>query len=184
MYLYLLALVLGIFFGFALHKGGLTRYANICGVFRFTNLTVIKFMLTAMAVAMVGLWGLKGAGLIQFPSVPATYIVGNLVGGLIFGVGMSLAGYCPGTIAAGAGEGKLDYLIPGGLGLLTGSLIYGLVYPQVFPPLSNPAYFGSVTLPQVMGVDPGLLVAVFVIFVLLLFYFLERGLKRKDHLDE
>ena len=61
-------------------------------------------------------------GVITFPTVPATYIVGNLVGGLIFGVGMALAGFCPGTCAAGAGEGKLDYLIPGLLGFLTGAV--------------------------------------------------------------
>jgi hypothetical protein len=88
-----LALVFGIMFGFSLQRGGLTRYGNIVGVFRFTNLTVIKYMLTAVLVGMAGLYALQGAGLIQFPAVPATYILGNLVGGMIFGIGMAFTGY-------------------------------------------------------------------------------------------
>lgn len=90
---YIGAIGLGILFGFALNKGGLTKYGNIVGVFRFTNLTVIKFMLTALAVAMSGLFLLQGIGVLKFPNVPGTYIVGNLLGGLIFGAGMALTGY-------------------------------------------------------------------------------------------
>jgi hypothetical protein len=90
---YVVAIFLGILFGFSLNKGGLTRYGNIAGVFRFTNLTVMKFMLTALAVAAPGLFILRGLGVIQFPGAPATYMVGNLIGGLVFGAGMALTGY-------------------------------------------------------------------------------------------
>jgi len=89
----LLALLFGILFGFSLQRGGLTRYANIVGVFRFTNLTVIKYMLTALLVGMAGLYALQAAGLVQFPAVPATYVLGNLIGGLVFGTGMAFTGY-------------------------------------------------------------------------------------------
>ncbi len=90
---YLIALVLGVFFGFSLNKAGLTKYHKIVNVFRLTDLAVLKFIMTALVVAMSGLYVLRGLGLIQFPTVPSTYIVGNLVGGLIFGVGMALTGY-------------------------------------------------------------------------------------------
>jgi len=90
---YLIAGALGLFFGFSLNKAGLTKYHKIVGVFRFTDLAVLKFMLTALIVSMTGLYLLRGLGLITFPTVPATYVVGNLVGGLIFGVGMALTGY-------------------------------------------------------------------------------------------
>lgn len=90
---YLIALVLGVFFGFSLNKAGLTKYHKIVNVFRLTDLAVLKFIMTALAVAMSGLYVLRGLGLIQFPTVPSTYIVGNLVGGLVFGVGMALTGY-------------------------------------------------------------------------------------------
>jgi hypothetical protein len=90
---YIIPILIGTAFGFALSKGGLTRYGNIVGVFRFTNLTVIKFMLTGMLTAMIGLYALKGFDVVEFPNIPATYILGNLVGGLIFGAGMALTGY-------------------------------------------------------------------------------------------
>ncbi len=90
---FILPLVLGFGFGWSLQKAGLSKYHKIVNVFRFTDLAVLKFMLTALAVAMVGVFGLNTAALIQLPSVPATYVVGNLAGGLIFGVGMAGAGF-------------------------------------------------------------------------------------------
>jgi len=89
----ILALVLGASFGFSLNKAGLTTYKNIANQFRFTDMTILKFMLTAIVVAMAGLYLFRAFGWVTFPTVPATYIVGNLVGGLIFGVGMAGAGY-------------------------------------------------------------------------------------------
>jgi len=88
-----LPIVFGVFFGFVLNKAGLTKYHKIVNVFRLTDLAVLKFMMTTLVVAMSGLYALRGLGLITFPNVPATYILGNLVGGLIFGVGMALTGY-------------------------------------------------------------------------------------------
>jgi Na+/H+-dicarboxylate symporter len=88
-----LALILGVFFGFSLNKAGLTKYHKIINQFRFTDMAVLKFMMTGLVVAMIGLYGMRGLGWITFPAFPATYIVGNLAGGLIFGVGMALAGY-------------------------------------------------------------------------------------------
>ncbi len=90
---YVLAVIFGAFFGFALNKAGLTKYHKIVNQFRFTDMAVLKFMMTALVVAMIGLFGLRGLGLVTFPAVPATYIVGNLAGGLLFGVGMALTGY-------------------------------------------------------------------------------------------
>ena len=88
-----IALVLGVFFGFSLNKAGLTKYNKIVNVFRFTDMLVLQFIMTALAVAMIGLFSLRAVGLLSFPNIPATYVVGNLLGGLIFGVGMSLTGY-------------------------------------------------------------------------------------------
>jgi len=89
----IIALVVGVFFGFSLNKAGLTKYNKIVNVFRFTDMAVLKFMMTALVVAMSGLYALRGLGLVEFPAIPTTYIVGNIVGGLIFGVGMALTGY-------------------------------------------------------------------------------------------
>jgi uncharacterized membrane protein YedE/YeeE len=177
----ILPLVLGVLFGFALNKAGLTRYTKIVNQFRLTDMAVLKFMMTALVVAMIGLYALHGIGFIEFPTVPATYIVGNLVGGLIFGVGMALAGFCPGTAMAGAGEGKLDYLVPGLLGFLVGAVIYGLTYDAVFPKISALANYGNVTMPQLWNINPYLTVLVFTIMALVLFYLIDRaGWQRKQ----
>lgn len=89
----IIALVLGVFFGFSLNKAGLTKYNKIVNVFRFTDMAVLQFMMTALVVAMGGLYGLRALGAIKFPNIPATYIAGNVIGGLIFGIGMALTGY-------------------------------------------------------------------------------------------
>ena len=178
---YVIALILGVFFGFSLNKAGLTKYHKIVNVFRLTDLAVLKFMMTALIVSMSGLYLLRGLGLVTFPNVPATYVVGNVVGGLIFGVGMALSGYCPGTCAAGAGEGKLDYLIPGLLGFFVGAVIYGLTYQQVFPAISEIANVGNVVLPDVWNLSPFLTITLFALLSLFLFYLIDRaGLHRKD----
>jgi len=93
MTIYLVTLILGVSFGFALNKAGLTKYHKIVNVFRFTDMAVLKFMMTTLLVSMSGLYALRALGLVAFPNVPATYVVGNLVGGLVFGFGMALTGY-------------------------------------------------------------------------------------------
>jgi len=89
----IIALVLGLGFGFVLNKVGLTKYHKVANQFRFTDMTILKFMMTAICVAMTGLFIFRELGWLTFPNVPATYIVGNLLGGLMFGVGMALTGY-------------------------------------------------------------------------------------------
>jgi len=89
----IIALFLGLLFGFLLNKAGLTKYHKIVNVFRLTDLSVLKFMMSGLVVGMIGLYGLRDLGLITFPNIPATYVVGNLLGGVIFGIGMALTGY-------------------------------------------------------------------------------------------
>ena len=181
---YILALILGTFFGFSLNKAGLTRYSKIVNVFRFTDLTVLKFMMTALVVAMSGLYTLRAFGWITFPNVPSTYIAGNLIGGLLFGVGMALTGFCPGTFAAGSGEGKLDYLIPGTFGFLTGAAIFGLTYQQVFPQIQAIANVGSVVIPDLWNLNAFLVVLLFALMTGMLFYLIDRaGLFRKKQIE-
>ncbi len=181
----ILALVFGVMFGFALNKAGLTRYAKIVNQFRFLDMTVLKFMMSALVVTMLGLYPLRAMGILTFPTVPATYVVGNLVGGLIFGVGMALAGFCPGTAAAGAGEGKLDYLIPGMLGFLTGAVIFGLGYSFIMPKITAIDNLGNVVIPDMWNLNPFLTVLVFAFMALGLFYAIDRmGLQRKAKKSE
>jgi uncharacterized membrane protein YedE/YeeE len=170
---YIIALVLGIMFGFSLNKAGLTRYSKIANQFRLSDMTVMKFIMTALVVTMIGVYPLRLLGLI-------TFIVGNLVGGLIFGIGMCGAGFCPGTMSSGAGEGKLDYLIPGTLGFLVGAMLFGLTYERVFPPIAKILNYGSVVIPDLWNVNALLAVFVMALLALILFYLIDRmGWQRK-----
>ena len=82
-------------FGFALNQPGLTKYHKIVNVFRFTDMAVLNFMMTALVVSMSGLYLPCTSDPVTFPNVPSTYVAGSLIRGLIFGVGMALSGYCP-----------------------------------------------------------------------------------------
>jgi len=90
---YIPALIVGFSFGWLLQKAGLTKYSKIVNVFRFRDMGVLKFMMSALVVGMVGVYFLKDLGLVKLIGTQPTYIVGNLMGGLIFGVGMAGAGF-------------------------------------------------------------------------------------------
>ena len=87
------ALIVGLIFGWILQKVGLTRYSKIVNVFRFTDLAVLKFMLTAIVVGATGIYFMYQMGWVSLTGTTPTYIVGNFIGGLIFGVGMAGAGF-------------------------------------------------------------------------------------------
>ena len=89
----LVTVVLGVVFGWTLDKAGLTKYHKIVNVFRVTDLSVLKYMLSAVAVGMVGVWSLKLLGLVNLTGTINTYIVGNFLGGTLFGVGMAASGF-------------------------------------------------------------------------------------------
>lgn len=88
----IIPLVIGFFFAFGLQKAGLGHYDKIVNQFRFKDNTILKLMLTVVSVGLVGVFSLKDLGFLQLDQVTSTYIAGNLVGGLIFGVGMATAG--------------------------------------------------------------------------------------------
>ncbi len=170
---------IGFLFGFLLHKGGMTRYHKIVNVFRFTDLAVLKFMMSSLVVGMTGIYLVTDLGIVPNMPITPTYIVGNLFGGLLFGVGMATAGLCAAPVAAGSGEGRLDYILPGVFGMLTGALLFGLTYNQVYPVLSQIANSGPVTLPQVLEVNHWLVIAIFAVIALLMFYVVDRTIKMR-----
>jgi uncharacterized membrane protein YedE/YeeE len=173
------AFLVGVAFGWLVHKARLGRYETIVNVFRFTDLTVVKFLLSALLCATLGVQALEWLGLACVVPIPRTYVAGNLIGGLLFGAGMALAGFCPGTVAAGAGEGRLDYLVPGTLGLIAGALVFGLAYPHFFPTLVQIGDAGTITAPRAAAITGWLWVALFWEIALLAIYALERGRARK-----
>ncbi len=164
-------LLLGLGFGWMLHKAGLTHYARIVNIYRLRDMTVMQFMLVALLVAGIALQAGVDLGLSAGLLVPPTFLLANLVGGVVFGIGMATAGYCPGTIVAEAGEGRLDAWIAGLSGLFVGAIVFGLLQPAIMPALSRIGSLGRVTFAQLLGASPWLVLLVFgelVIIVLVL----------------
>ena len=148
-----LGLGTGILFGFLLQKGGVTDYEVIMGPLRLTDFTVVKVMMSAVITGMVGVHGLRVLGMVRLHPKPGSW--GSVVpGGLLFGVGFGLLGYCPGTMAGAAGEGRLDALTGGITGVLLGAWLFALLYPRLQKTLLNRGDFGEMTFPTLLGTDP------------------------------
>jgi hypothetical protein len=146
-----LGLLFGIAFGFLLQKGGVTDYNIIEGQLLLTNFTVLKVMLSAVMVGMIGFHLMKHFGYVQSHAAEGT-VGSNIIGGLIFGIGFALLGYCPGTVAGAVGTGALDALFGGILGLLIGAGIFAWLYPSLKPVLMKWP-FPAVTVPEFLKLN-------------------------------
>lgn len=164
----LLGLLTGIAFGFLLQKAGVTNYNVIIGQLLLTDFTVVKVMLSAVLVGMIGIYAMKSAGVVRLHcrmgSVGAT-----VIGGLIFGAGFALLGYCPGTAAGAVGTGALDALF-GVVGIAIGAGIFARLYPVLASTILNRGAFPAETVPELLGVRPVVVVAGVAGMILLLFW--------------
>jgi len=145
----LIGLAIGICFGFLLQKGGVTHYDVILGQLLFRDFTVLKVMLSAVIVGMVGVHILRSLGLAQLHPKPGS-MGATAVGGLIFGIGFGLLGYCPGTVAGAVGNGHLDALLGGVTGILVGAGIFAALFPKLQQSILSKGDFGELTLPQML----------------------------------
>lgn len=157
----LASLGLGFLFGWSLNRAGLTHYARIVNVYRFTDLTVMRFMLTALVVGGVLIQLGLAIGWARDVPLPPTIPAANLLGGVIFGVGMASAGYCPGTIVAEAAEGRWDAWLAGGLGVVLGAIGFGLAQPRLMPALTKLGALGRVSFAEWLDASPWLVLLFF-----------------------
>lgn len=165
-------LITGVLFGFFLQKGRVLRYDKQIAALRLQDMTIVKFMLSHIAVAMVGVYFLYDMGLVKL-SLKPTILGGVVIGGLIFGLGWGLLGYCPGTSLGAVGEGRLDALW-GMAGMLVGAGLYAEAYPTLQKTVLTWGNFGKITIPQVLGVNHWLVIIPFVVLTVLLFRWLEK----------
>ena len=167
-----LGFVFGIVFGFLLQKGGVAKYEVLMGQFFLTDFTVMKIMLTAIAVGMVGIFSMRAMGLVKLHVKPTRY-ASNIVGGLLFGVGLGLLGYCPGTGAAALGQGNYD-AIAGIAGLMAGSYLYAETSDYLSATIQKIGNRGGIMLPDLIGMRLVAFLAVFVPLLVLGVYALDR----------
>lgn len=177
------AFAIGIGFGFFLERAGFGSARKLTDQFYFKDLSVLKVMFTAILTAMLGVFYLSWLGLVDLSLVyfGSTYLVPQIVGGLILGIGFVIGGYCPGTSMVALATGKIDALVFV-LGVACGIFAFGEAWP-VIQGFAESTDLGPLTLPQVLGLRYGLVV--FLVVVLALGAFkgaevLERRMARKE----
>lgn len=159
-----LGLLFGVLFGFLLQKGGLTDYGVIIGQLLLTDFTVAEVMLTAILVGMVGIHIMRSAGLVGLHNKSGS-IGSTVIGGLIFGAGFAILGYCPGTAAAAFGSGTIDALA-GMVGIIIGAGIFGRLYPALSRSMLKWGSIPDGTIAELIGIRPGVVVATMAILII------------------
>jgi hypothetical protein len=164
---------MGILFGVLLHRGGVANYNVIVNQFRFRDFTVLKIMLTAIVVGGIGVLALHLTGHASYHIKPAN-LLGVGLGAALFGVGMVLYGYCPGTGVAAIATGSLDALV-GFAGMLIGGILYAFTYPWVEANIQTVGAFGKVRLPELTGLSDAVWLGVLAALAVVVFWLLERA---------
>lgn len=165
-------LITGVIFGFLLQKGRVLRYDKQLGALRLIDMTIVKFMLSNIIVAMVGIYLLRDLGLVKL-SLKATSLGPNIIGGLLFGLGWGVVGYCPGTSAGALGEGRFDALWAI-LGMLAGASLFAHTYPLLKSTVYTWGELGKITLPDVLGVNHWVVIGGLIVVYVLVLRLIER----------
>jgi uncharacterized membrane protein YedE/YeeE len=167
--------VTGIIFGILLQKAQVIRYDRQLGALRLQDMTIVKFMLSTILVAMVGIYLLFDFGLIKL-SIKPLILGGNILGGLIFGLGWGIVGYCPATAMGALGEGRYDSIFAL-LGMLLGAGFYAEMYPLMKETVLTWGDFGKITLATASGINHWIIIIILTaIFILLFRWFEKKGL--------
>lgn len=168
----LIGLLIGFCFGFLLQRGGVTRYDVIMGQLLLRDWTVVKIILTAILTGMIGIYLLRIPGLARLHVYSGSF-GSTVIGGLIFGVGFAMLGYCPGTTAGAVGQGSLDALLAGVPGMVIGAALFAKIYPRLSSGILKAGSFGANTLPELLNIGPWPVIGMVSAIVLAVFAVLE-----------
>lgn len=177
-----LGLGTGVLFGLLLQKGRVAKFHVIVNQFLFRDWTVVKIIGTAVVVGAIGIYALLPTDAVALHVKPLVWF-GVVVGGICFGTGMAIFGYCPGTSVAACGEGRRDAMV-GVIGMLLGAGLYVALYPQLSGLLNSWGDAGKVTLPEWSSTSPWFWVGGLCLLAVGAFALLTRrsagGRKRQD----
>jgi uncharacterized protein len=168
----ILGLLTGVAFGFLLQKGRVLRFEKQIGAMLFKDMTIFKFMLSAIIVGMFGILGLAEAGVISL-SHKAMNVGGVVLGGSLFGIGWAIMGYCPGTSVGAVGEGRW-HAIFAVIGMVIGAAVYAQIFPSVEASVLSWANLGKIDLPTALGLNQWVIAIGFTVICLAFFRLFEK----------
>ena len=164
---------IGFIFGFLLQKGTVSRFNTIVGQFLLKDFTVLKIMLSAIIIGGIGMYSLRDTNTIFKMPIDSYSLMGSIIGGIIFGCGMTLFGHCPGTSIAAWAEGAHDAFF-GIIGIFVGSALFELCYPWINAHILL-KFQSDETLSSVLQVSPWIILIALTIFSIFFFAFLEKN---------
>lgn len=152
----IVALLIGIAFGFILEQAGFSSSRKLAGVFYGYDFTVLRVFFTAGVTAMSGVIILGYLGWLDtdFMYINPTFLQAAVLGGVIMGFGFIIGGFCPGTSVCGMAIGKIDAMVFVGGGLI-GVFVYGELYPW-FEGITNADAMGPLHIFDSLGMSQGL----------------------------
>lgn len=180
---FVLALIIGFFFGFILEQAGFSSSRKLAGLFYGYDFTVLRVFFTAGVTAMIGIITLSYLGIVDWNMlyINPTFLYSAIIGGLIMGAGFIIGGYCPGTSFAGASIGKIDAMMFI-LGSVLGVFIFAEFYP-FFKDIYLGFNYGELRLDKVLNVNPGLIAFLFAVIAFLAFIITTKIEYRVNKID-
>lgn len=169
---HILGLITGVIFGFLLQKGRVLRFDKQVGAMQLRDMTILKFMLSAIVVGMIGIYALRDMGILTL-NHKAMNLGAVLIGGGLFGIGWAVMGYCPGTAVGAIGEGRWGAIFAI-LGMIAGAALYAELFPTMKATVMSWKDFGKIGLPETLGVSPWLIIPAFAAIVIALFAWFEK----------
>ena len=169
----ILGLITGILFGFFLQKGQALKYDKQLGMLRFKDFTILKIMVSAILVGMAGIYFLVDMDWGKL-SLKPTVLGANIIGGLIFGLGWGMLGYCPGTAVGATGEGRSDAFWGGALGMLFGAGIFAEAYTFTKDNLLKWGDLGALSIPRVIGINHWIVIAILWVMIIVMLVVVEK----------
>ncbi|SNR72790.1 hypothetical protein SAMN06265371_11052 [Lutibacter agarilyticus] len=165
----IIAIIIGIFFGFILESSGFSSSRKLAGVFYGYDFAVLKVFFTAALVSMIGVLYMDYLGYVDMTQlyVHPTYLWGAIIGGVVMGVGFVAGGFCPGTSLCAVAIGKIDAIVYV-IGIMIGVFIFSELF-ELFEPLYNGYFYGNITLMDTFGVNPYWFVFIFSLIAIVAF---------------
>ncbi len=165
----IIAILIGIVFGFVLEASGFSSSRKLAGVFYGYDFAVLKVFFTAAVVALIGMYYMDYLGYVDVTQmyVHPTYLWGAIIGGVIMGLGFVTGGFCPGTSLCAVAIGKIDAIVYV-LGIMIGVFIFSELF-FLFQPLYEGSFLGNITLVDSLGVNPYWFIFIFTIIAIISF---------------